>query len=256
MALGVLVVPDEHVNNVRRKFLAMKKLMGVVGEIKWEYVNNKTLARYATLANIALALIMDHKVMQFHSMLICMDVVDHDKHNEGIPDIAYSRFFHHLLLKHLKIYPRERKYRILFDKRESKIPLRPFQNAANFAARNDHGIDHWPFRSLQYADSKSDILLQINDLLLGSVGFLRNAKHKHPKTKDSAKAQLALHIRRRSPVRSFYQDTAAHQTDFTIWALRFDGKKGKEAWRNRKKFKPKGQQKKQKKRKTPPVEAT
>ena len=103
----------------------------------------------------------------------------------------------------------------------------------------DYGLDHWPFRQLQYQDSRSDILLQINDLLLGAVGFLRNGMHKVEPTKHSPKTELALHIQRASPVRSFWQDTSDRQGDFTLWALRFDGKKGKEAFRNRAKFKTK-----------------
>ncbi|MEE7504166.1 DUF3800 domain-containing protein [Methylobacterium mesophilicum] len=235
MALGTLVVPDEHLNDVRSKFTAMKSAMGLQGEIKWEYTNKKLLSRYKRLANAAFSLISKHKVMQFHAMLICMDVVDHEKYNDGIPDLSYSRFFHHLMLKYIKLYGKNTKYYVLFDERNSKVPMRPFQNSANFAAHRNYNIDHWPFRRLQYQNSKADILFQINDLILGAIGFLRNRKHVLESTKSSPKAELALHIRRSSPARSFWQDTSEHKLDFTLWALRFGGRKGKDAFRNRKK---------------------
>jgi hypothetical protein len=219
--------------------------MGLQGEIKWEYTNRKVIERYKRLADAALALITKHKVIQFHAMLICMDVFDHEKYNYGIPDLGYSRFFHHLLMKYVRLYPHNSKFHVLFDERTNKIPMRPFQDAANFAAKRDYGIDHWPFRRLQYQDSRSDILFQINDLLLGAIGFLRNGKHKMEPTKHSAKMELAIHIRRVSPARSFWQDTSEHQRDFTLRALRFNGKRGKEAFRNRTKFKPRGKPQRQ-----------
>lgn len=162
-----------------------------------------------------------------------MDVVDHQKYNEGIPDLGYSRFFHHLLMKYLRTYPRLNKYFVHFDKRTSPIPMNPFRDSANRAARRDYGIDHWPIRRMRHIDSKDDIIFQINDLLLGAVGFRRNGKHKVAPTKGSPKDELARHIMRSSPVRSFWADTAAHNRDFSLWALRFGGKKGKDAFRNR-----------------------
>lgn len=233
MVLGTLVVADDHVINVRRKFLAMKKGMGLLGEIKWERTNANVLERYKRLADAAFALILKHKVMQFHCVLICMDVVDHEKYNSGIPDLGYSKFFHHLLMKYIRTYPRCNKYYVHFDHRTSPIPMEHFRDAANRAAQRDYGIDHWPIRRMQFVDSKADIIFQINDLLLGAVGFRRNGKHKLPSTKGSPKDELARHIMRASPVRSFWADTAAHNRDFSLWALRFSGKEGKDAFRNR-----------------------
>src|SRR3954466_4047681 len=96
MVLGTLVVPDEHVRHVRAKFAAMKRGMGIQGEIKWERTDRKLLTRYKRLATAAMALITTHRVMQFHTVIICMDVVDDDRHNDGIPEMGYSKFFHHL----------------------------------------------------------------------------------------------------------------------------------------------------------------
>lgn len=56
MALGTLVVSDDHVINVRRKFMAMKKAMGLLGEIKWERTNAKVLDRYKRLSDAAFSL--------------------------------------------------------------------------------------------------------------------------------------------------------------------------------------------------------
>jgi hypothetical protein len=102
MVIGSLIVADEHLNHVRAKFLAMKKHMGIQGEIKWEYTNTKLLPRYKRLANAAFGLI-EKGIMQFHSLTICMDVVDDDKYNDGSPDLGFAKFIHHLLLKYGRI---------------------------------------------------------------------------------------------------------------------------------------------------------
>jgi hypothetical protein len=245
MAIGATVVSDEHADHVRAKFRAWKKHMGLQGEIKWNSTKENNVDRYKTMVKIYMALVAKG-IIRFHAILICMDVVDYGELGDEVPELSYNRFFHHLLMKLCRICPRENRYRIKFDERDSKIPMRPFQDAANFAAKRDYGLDHWPVRSLQYENSKNDILLQVNDLVLGAVGFLRNGKHKVAPTMDSPKHELAIYIRQASPAHSFWQNTAADKKDFTLWALRFDGKKGKEAFRNRDKFKPRAERAKRK----------
>lgn len=236
MALGITIVSDEHANHVRAKFRAWKHLMRLQGEIKWSATDQSNLERYKTLANIYMALIAK-SIITFHALLICMDVVDYSALGDDVPELSYNRFFHHLLMTVCRLHGRKRRYYITFDRRTSRVPLEPFRLAACRAAKRDFGMDHWPFRRLVYEDSKDDILLQVNDLILGAIGYRRNAKHKDDKNKSSAKAELALHILRVSPCRSFWQDTAEGKTAFTLRTLKFGGKKGKEALRDRDKFK-------------------
>jgi hypothetical protein len=235
MGLGVTIVSEEHADHVRAKFRAWKHHMRLQGEIKWNSTDDSNVERYKTLVRIYMYLV-EIGTIEFHCLLICMDKVDYRALGDDVPEFSYNRFFHHLLMKLARIRPRESKYFIKFDRRTSKIPLQPFAKAACFAAAKDYGLDHWPFRQFVYQDSKLDLILQVNDLILGAIGFIRNGKEKIEPTKGTPKAELARYINQVSPLHSFWKDSGKHNTTFTLWAIRFNGEKGKEAFRNRDKF--------------------
>jgi hypothetical protein len=235
MALGVTIVAEEHADHVRAKLRACKHAMRLQGEIKWTRTDDSNIERYKRFANIYMYLV-ERGIIEFHCMLICMDVVDYRALGDDVPEFAYNRFFHHLLMKLCRIRLRESKYFIKFDRRTSLVPLRPFCTAACFAAKRDYGLDHWPFRQFVYQESKLDMILQVNDLILGAIGFIRNGKEKVMPTMDTPKAELARYINKISPLHSFWRDSGKDNKTFTLWAIRFGGKQGKEAFRNREKF--------------------
>jgi hypothetical protein len=224
MAIGSTVVSDEYADRTRAHFLAWKRRMGLKGEIKWTDTDRKNLDRYKTLARVYMALV-DKGIIQFHSIVMDMEQVTYDDVAQ-VPEMAYNRFFHQLLLhRYLKLYPRESKYRVLFDRRTSKIAWRPFQDAANFAARREVGLDHWPVRSIEYRESKCDILLQLNDLMLGAIGYLCNDKHIADKHNRAPKTKLAYYIRSLNGSYAFYYGTPPSNKTFTVWRIAFGGKK-------------------------------
>ncbi len=98
MVIGTTAVSDEHVAHVRAKLLAWKHHMRLQGEIKWSATEASNIERYKTLVRIYFAL-MKRGIIQFHAILICMDVVDYSKFGDDVPDASYSRFFHYLLLR-------------------------------------------------------------------------------------------------------------------------------------------------------------
>lgn len=226
MGLGTTAVSDEHLKHVRAMFLAWKTMMGLHGEIKWEYTDKKNVDRYKTMVTVYFNLLR-RGILQFHAMTIPMADFDPKALGNEVAEAAYNRCFHHLLLwKYCSGPPgspplRDRKYFVLFDKRTSKVPWQPFRRAVCRAAATRYGMDHWPFRRVDYEESHLEIMLQVNDLILGAVGFWWNKKHSKLPTSKSPKAALARHIVKATGVYSLFQIPYRYK-DFTIWKLTFN----------------------------------
>jgi uncharacterized protein DUF3800 len=221
MGLGTTGVSDEHLKHVRAMFLAWKKKMGLQGEIKWEYTDKKNVERYKTMATVYFNL-LKRDILQFHAMTIPMADFDPQALGDDVPEAGYNRCFHHLLLwKYCSRSMMERKYFVFFDKRTSKVPWQPFRLAICRAAAKRYGMDHWPFRRMEYEDSKLEIMLQVNDLILGAVGFWWNKKHTTAPTATSPKADLARHIKDATGYHSLFS-IPYHSKRFTIWELTFN----------------------------------
>jgi hypothetical protein len=231
MALGTTGVSDQHLAHVRAMFLAWKVHMRLHGEIKWVRTDKKNVDRYKTLVTVYFNL-LKRGILQFHAMTIPMAAFDPKALGNEVPEAAYNRCFHHLLLsKYCAGHPldrrplRERKYFVLFDKRTSNVPWEPFRVALCRAAAKHHGMDHWPFRRVEYEESHMEIMLQVNDLVLGAVGFWWNKKHRTLPTSKSPKGKLvrhvAKHIREATGSYSMLQITYASR-NYTIWEMEFN----------------------------------
>lgn len=225
MALGTTGVSDEHLAHVRTMLLAWKVKLGLHGEIKWTRTDKKNVDRYMQLVTVYFNLLR-RGILQFHAMTIPMANFDPEALGNDTPEAAYNRCFHHLLLwKYCGAELLTRKYYVIFDKRTSLVPWQPFRRAVCLAASSRYGMDHWPFRRVGYEESHLEILLQVNDLILGAVGFWWNKKHSTSPTKKSAKGKLvrhiAKHIREVTGSYSMFQ-IPYHSKDFTIWKMTFN----------------------------------
>lgn len=224
MALGTTAVSNEHLDQVRAEFLFRKKRMGLQGEIKWEYTCDKNVERYKKMVTAYFDLLRKD-ILQFHSMVIPAENFDFRAYGNDVPEAAHNRLFHHLLIwKYCSRLLRDRKYFVRFDKRTSKVPWEPYRLHANRAAARRYGMHHWPFRVLAYADSKEEIMLQVNDLVLGAIGFWRNKKHITIPTSTSPKCDLARHVKNETGLNSLFDNPRSHR--FTMWKVTFAELKG------------------------------
>lgn len=226
MVLGTTGVSDVHVDMARALFLGWKKRMGLQGEIKWEFTDKKNVERFKKLMTVYFELLHDG-ILQFHSMVIPAKNFDYKAFGNPVPEAAYNRLFHHLLVwKYCSSKAvRKRKYHVLFDERTSLVPWEPFRLAVNKAADRKFRMDHWPFRKVGYENSHLDMMLQMNDLVLGAIGFWRNDKH--ITMAGSPKHMLARHIKNCAGLNSLKDNPRSER--FSMWTIRFNEFKGSRA---------------------------
>jgi hypothetical protein len=222
MVIGSTTMADTDVEPVSRLFAGMKSDLGLRDEIKWGHTQDGTVDRYAQIVS-RYFLLLHNKILQFHSVTVDRWFANYKKYAHGSPQVGYNLFICQLLLKHFRIYPAEAKYHAVLDRRTSKLPLEPFKVYLNVRGRDEYGLDHWPYRIMEFEDSKKSIILQVNDLVLGAVGFAANHKDRRPEHADSPKARLFRHVLKESGLLSIRRDTVRGQNDFTIWNIEFNG---------------------------------
>lgn len=218
LGIGTTIVSAENRESVSRSFTDLKAHLKLCDEIKWERVRARTEKRHEALVDMYFDFVKANKI-RFHSMLIPLWDVNHRKHNEGIPDIGYSKWVYHLLLSYTEMYPARFKYYVDLDERTTKQPPRIIQDTLNFTARNN-GLDHWPFRRVHFRKSHEEIMIQMTDLIVGAIGFRANRREMWPET-GAGKRDLSLYIFRKSGAGTFTRSTASAKKDFTIWRMRF-----------------------------------
>jgi hypothetical protein len=89
----------------------------------------------------------------------------------------------------------------------------------NATAARDLNIPFGPVKQLISRDSKSDDILQMNDVILGAVCSARNGKHLLAETRP-AKRRIAELVVEKSGLGSFDRDSYQKVNRFTIWNFR------------------------------------
>jgi len=76
----------------------------------------------------------------------------------------------------------------------------------------------WPYRRLQFRDSKKTPLLQLADILSGALAYHLNG-HRHEQDASPAKVELSDYVLRSARIADVFRDTSMGGK-FTIWHRR------------------------------------
>ncbi len=188
-------------------------------ELKWSKVSNQKLEEYMALVDLFFALNNTNHI-QFHAVIFDSHQANNAKYNNGDQDIGLSKLYYDLLLH--KFVKRCGKTGSLFaclDRRNSSTSLDDLRRMLNATAARDCGVFHSPLRQLISRDSKTDCVLQMNDVILGAVCSIRNGRHLLAGTRQ-AKRELAKYVLDKSGVQSYDSDTPREMNRFTIWNKR------------------------------------
>lgn len=189
---------------------------GMAAEMKWSKVSNQKLAEYIAFVDLFFALNNTNRI-HFHAVIFDSHQANHAKYNDGDPDVGLSKLYYDLLLhKFVKTCGKSGTLFACLDRRNSSTPLEEIRGMLNSAASRDHQVPYGQLGQLISRDSKSDCLLQMNDVILGAVCSIRNGRHLLSGTRE-AKRTLALYVLEKSGLETFDRDTPREIKRFTIW---------------------------------------
>lgn len=144
--------------------------------------------------------------------------VNHDEFNDGDSEIGYQKFLGDVFIAVARKYGWPDSVTCFHGQRSSRFPLDFIKDILNNRTAKRVGYNYRPFTRLEYRDPAKDAILQINDVLLGSVAYHWNeGMRKYP---NSAKSQLARYVNKNCCAPFLGRPTPFSMAHFDIWEFK------------------------------------
>lgn len=216
MLVGATIVRRRYVEQMYRAIFDFRKSHSMYSELKWSKVSNQKLGAYKALVDIYFDFCRRGGIA-FRATTFDNHLWDHKRFNDSDPDLGISKLYYQMLLHQVVgRYGDLASLYICLDRRLSSTPLKKFHRILNAGAAKDYNLTFGPVSTLTAKDSKTDDILQINDVILGAVSALKNNRHLAVGAKTS-KADLAQYVRSKSGLTSYDTDSPPSNTSFLVW---------------------------------------
>lgn len=221
LALGGIGLKRSLVEPTVARIQRVRETFGTHGEVKWQKVSKAKLDFYKAYVDVFFDASAKDE-MSFRALYVDTHTFNHHRFNGGDSEIGFNKLIYQLLLhKFGRTYGSRHRLHVYLDHRATKQSpdyLRPMLNShlAKWSVR------HNPFRRIEFLDSKASELIQLNDLLVGVVGFLKNEQHKRPECAPH-KIALSEYIVSRA-LRNEYPNRLDSQlaSKFAVWPFAFE----------------------------------
>jgi len=222
MILGGIIINSKYIetfNNTMQKF---RHDFNMKAELKWTKVSTDKLEEYKKFVDYFFAL-NDTDFAHFHCLILDTHQINHKKYNKGDSDLGFYKFYYQLLLHSFGNRYCSRGVESLvvcLDERTSKYLLSDLRDILNNGIYKKYGIVTSPFKSVEAKDSKKSDVMQINDIILGAIGYHKNGYHLLSGSKQ-AKVELANHIAQKAGLAILGESSRFAVRRFTTWNFRF-----------------------------------
>lgn len=223
MAMGAVAVDHTVEATIVARLMAVRAAHNTFGEVKWTKISRAKLDFYKAFVDVFFDASKTDD-MHFYGLHVNTHTFNHRQWNQGEAEIGFSKLIFQLLLhKFGRRYGADYPLTVYLDSRSTRHDpddMRPMLNS-ELAKRWE--IPTRPFRRITFIDSKKSDLIQVNDLLIGTIGFLKNKHHRRPDCSAHKKA-LAAYILKRATECEPAGFIAIKASRFSVW--RFAYKKG------------------------------
>jgi hypothetical protein len=150
--------------NLKNEIKSLQQKYHTYGEIKWNNVSNSRLEFYKLLIELFFTY---HLELRFRAIVIDALTVDLAKFHNSDAELGFYKFYYQLLIHWINIndiyyiftdYKRNRKNNRILE-------LKEIINSAKYSSTIKH---------IQAIDSKESLILQLEDLIMGAVGYKYN----------------------------------------------------------------------------------
>jgi hypothetical protein len=219
MVLGGLIAEASDVPRFEATMAEFRQETKMFGELKWSKVTDKKSKEYQLFVEYFFTL-LDADTLRFHCVVLDNHQINHRKFNQGDKELGFYKFYYQLLLhcfgKKYCGHGEDDHFVLHLDHRTTHYKLGTLKKVLNNGMKKDFQIDSQPFRSIEPKNSKESELIQINDIVLGAIGFQKNDYDLRPNTRQSKKDLAAL-IAKKAGITNLKGDTPRKSNRFTIW---------------------------------------
>lgn len=219
LGVGGLVVTSQDAKAIKAEFARKKADLGISGEAKWNVTKKSNLDRHRELIHWIFQLILADQ-LHFHCLLVPSQRFNHNLREDGGKSESLKRMYYQLIVHRLgKRHGKVHSLYVFPDKANELKGLEEMKRGLNSDLQRNHGCPQDCVKAIEFRESHSEPLLQLNDLILGAVVYQKNRKFDaegagHPK------ASLAGFVLGRSGLKDYETDTPREAKRFTIWNFR------------------------------------
>lgn len=162
--IGGLMLPLESRDYIKSKIKALQEKYNLHGELKWGTVSNNKINFYLDLIDY----FFSESELTFRTIVIDAQKINNTAYNNSDQELGYYKFYYQLLYHWL--VP-GRIYRIYTDQKTNgdKQRLKDLKDILN----NSY-YSHSTIESIQSIDSRQSLILQMENILMGAVGYKFN----------------------------------------------------------------------------------
>lgn len=161
--IGGIKIKTSSRETIKLNIKKLKEEYSVYGELKWGNVSENKLEMYLQL----IEMFFNFDDIYFRTVVIDAQDVDNDTFNESDHELGYYKFYYQLI-KHW-IDPKDKHYIFTdYKTNKDKFRLQELKRILNNST-NSACID-----IIQSIDSKESLLLQLQNVLMGAVGYKFN----------------------------------------------------------------------------------
>jgi hypothetical protein len=226
MVLGGIIIPKENIPAFNATMANYRARYNMHSELKWSKVKQQKIEEYKGFIDYFIALSNTNKI-HFKSIVVDNHLVNHKKYNSGDKELGFYKFYYQLILHcfGVKYYKKESDVKFIIhpDELSSKYPLEELKKILNNGISKKLGVSINPFVSIEPKCSHDSEIAQINDLIIGAIGYEKNGYHLLAGS-ASGKIELLNYIKQSAGIATLCDTTPIHLSRFGIWNFRLNKK--------------------------------
>ncbi len=218
MVLGGIILRSTFTDKFNETMKNFRHEQNMMAELKWTKVSNQKIQQYKRFVDYFFAL-NNTNILHFHCIIVDNHQVNLHKYSKGDRELGFYKFYYQLLLHCFgKKYCRtgDDKFIVHLDYRNSKYSLNTLKVVLNRGLGKKYNITTEPFVSIEPRESKTTELIQINDIILGAIGFQKNGYELLAETRTSKK-ELTVYITEQAGLPNLKDNTPKSNSRFTVW---------------------------------------
>lgn len=182
VAIGGLLVPREKRVSLKQQINTLKEKYEIVKEFKWGNTSSNKLNFYKALVDLFFD--DNFRDICFRCVIIDAMEIDNEKYNDDDQELGYYKFYYQLI--HNWVTPRDTYYVFTdYKTNKEKDRLRELRRILN----RQYGRDN--IELIQAIDSKESVILQFQNILMGTVAYKYNYGSNGT---SAAKSQLVSYV--------------------------------------------------------------
>jgi hypothetical protein len=219
MVFGGIMLEIGAAAQYRREMAVWRAGRRMTSELKWTKVTNNKLVEYTDFVATALEKIKEGP-FAFHAMVLEKRLIDYRRYHRGDEELGYHKFWYQFLFnKFCKRLEAGDRVTIFPDHRHTGYSFDDLRDVLNTSLMSKCGLVGEPVRTIQPICSKSSELMQINDVLMGAIGFHYNGREKRSIARQ-AKVDIATQVAAAMKIRTLKCETTRCMGRFSIWQFR------------------------------------